>query len=719
MHIKGVDPEAPADGSKGGLSKITVAGLSAVVANLRKKQPSAKFALIYRASDDPTEVAEERKDAGVPCHCVENVIVEFGAANVEAKVLAFLVRSAALPAQRCALLAAARTVCSACRLHARATQDGHGKRPLQIFSNGPDPTFGAGVYATRDLTEGQPIDYDGGVLWEDDDLNESEGGKQSTRQLCTHDLDAELLRPFGYKGPALVSSLNTHAGYNLHYNDPSMYSSPSRHAGTVEANIGAFLIIDLRPSPRLRIGIMYFTARPVAKGEELLQDWGEGTWAALSGMFLDGQARCAHWYHRYETRLRIRAAARNLGIAPAQLATVPPLSGELVSFNPSEGGVYGIADYVIDDIGVKDAPDVAYVRWSDAQAKKEERQVLPAAAEGMRLLGDEEVSAAFAAAHCDHAEEVDVSRLSAATRLRLSAYKNLFPAANEAQSVLLRGKTPPKVVLAEVMATYNPARWMSAPDTPAHALVVRPGFTIEEGEPVCLYAGRMWTDAAFNEEFPLTRQQYYAYEVPLVWSGVDIVESCRNANLPKPPTLVIEALNAGGIGRFINDCWSREGGKKTVNVEPRAVWDAEKMVPAIVMIAVKRIDENEELVSDYSESFWKVVWTELRVLQTEFWRRCAARVQFLERRLRDAGVPLPKLPDPLTGPVFIGARPQIDPADDSSDDEEDQGHESDSGGGRQRGGAAGSAAAGSGADKSRMAAAVSGDEPAVLLPASS
>jgi len=272
LHVKGVDTEAPADGSKGGLAKTTVAGIRAVVANLRKKQPSAKFALVYKSSDDPTEVAEEREDVGVPCHCVGNVIVEFGAANVEAKVLAFLVRSAAL------------SMCCACRSCARGVQDGDDDRPLQIFSNGPDPTYGAGVYSTREFTQGEPIDYDGGVLWEEQDFDRSEGGTQSTRQLCSHTVEAELLRPFGYKGPDLVSSLNKHAGFNLHYNDPSMYDSPSRHAKKVEANIAAFLVVDLRPSQGLRFGIMYFTTRCIANE-------GRGAAAGLGRNHMGGAQR--------------------------------------------------------------------------------------------------------------------------------------------------------------------------------------------------------------------------------------------------------------------------------------------------------------------------------------------------------------------------------------------------------------------------------------------
>jgi hypothetical protein len=170
----------------------------------------------------------------------------------------------------------------------------------------------------------------------------------------------------------------------------------------------------------------------------------------------------------------------------------------------------------------------------------------------------------------------------------------------------------------------------------------------------------------------------------------------------------VEALHAGGVGRFINDCWGRAEGAATVNVEPRAVWDAVQSVPVIIMVATKRIGANEELVSDYGPAFWKIVWRDLRVLQTEFWRRCSARVSYLERRLKDAGVPLPRLPEPLAGPLFIGAVPTIDAALDDGEDADDAGSESDGAGGAGAG-AGGSARRRGAAAASSLAAALTGD----------
>lgn len=578
-------------------------------------------------------------------------------------------------------------------------------RPLQLQGTGPDPTFGCGVYASRHLSRGEPIDYDGGVLWEALDFDAAVGGLHNPQQLCSHTLPADMLSPLGYTGPDLVSELNTHAGYNLHYNDPSMYESASHHASEVKANIAAFLVIDLRPSPRPRIGLMYLTTRAVAKGEELLQDWGGGAWAALSESYLDGQARCAHWHHRYLYALLARAEARNVSITAQQLADVQPIPGRMFTFNPAEEGKFGIADYVVDDVGAAGKPAAAYVRWCAEHMAVEESQPAPSLYQGLRVIPDHNVPAAFAGMQCERIEKVDLDSLSQATRTQLTALKTFFQKANKKQRALLDGAAPSKVVMAEVMSSLHPVRWTTNPDTPAYALVVRRGCTIQEDEPVCLYAGRMWTRGDFVQRFGRSELQFYAYDVPLKWDGVDIVKSCKDANLPKPPELVIEALEAGGIGRFINDCWGRQGGTETVNIEPRVVWDASTDTPAIVMTATKRITENEELVCSYGDEFWKVVWRDLRVLQTEFWRRCRARVNYVEDRLFEAGVKLPKLPEVLPGPLFIGAKPLIDPADDTSEDAEVQLDEPNAVEGGRRGGDA----AGGGA--SSQAAERTGDSP--------
>ena len=93
LRVKGVDPEAPADGSKGGLSEATVDGLRDVATELRKQQPGASFAVLM-LEEKPTDVAVPRTGARVPSFCVTNLTAEFGIAGFEAQALAFLVRCA-------------------------------------------------------------------------------------------------------------------------------------------------------------------------------------------------------------------------------------------------------------------------------------------------------------------------------------------------------------------------------------------------------------------------------------------------------------------------------------------------------------------------------------------------------------------------------------------------------------------------------------------------
>jgi hypothetical protein len=90
-------------------------------------------------------------------------------------------------------------------------------------------------------------------------------------------------------------------------------------------------------------------------------------------MYLDGMARNAHWYHRYEMRLRARAGARGVQVLPQELASVAPVPGKVFSFNPEAGGKYKLPDYVVDAAGGAAAPNAAYVRWTEEQDKNESR----------------------------------------------------------------------------------------------------------------------------------------------------------------------------------------------------------------------------------------------------------------------------------------------------------------------------------------------------------
>ncbi len=214
--------------------------------------------------------------------------------------------------------------------------------------------------------------------------------------------------------------------------------------------------------------------------------------------------------------------------------------------------------------------------------------------------------------------------------------------------------------------------------------MLRPGEHLAKGEAVCLYAGMLWDRPSFEREYKRTALQYYAYDVPPMWSGVNVAArykqcwpSYADDDDDKLPELVVESLHSGGVGRFINDCWGRKDGEESVNVEPRAVWDDVQQVPAIVMVvtAPGGIGPHEELVSNYGPEFWKIVWRDLRVLQTEFWRRCSARVSFLEARLAGAHVPLPRRPDVLAGPLFVGTKPALEDVPEDAEAVEEEEHE--------------------------------------------
>jgi hypothetical protein len=53
------------------------------------------------------------------------------------------------------------------------------------------------VYASRTLRCGEPIDYDGGTLWEAKDWDNACGGARSLAHLSAHTLDKGHFAAFG------------------------------------------------------------------------------------------------------------------------------------------------------------------------------------------------------------------------------------------------------------------------------------------------------------------------------------------------------------------------------------------------------------------------------------------------------------------------------------------------------------------------------------------
>lgn len=80
------------------------------------------------------------------------------------------------------------------------------------------------------------------------------------------------------------------------------------------------------------------------------------------------------------------------------------------------------------------------------------------------------------------------------------------------------------------------------------------------------------------------------------------------------------------------------------------IWDERRALPAVLFVATRHITRGEELVIDYGNEYWTVVWKHLVRAQFEFWARIQPPCEALEQTLREKLGPdgLPDKPQPQT-----------------------------------------------------------------------
>jgi len=622
--VKGT--EALADGTEGGVSQSTLRGLVTAAAGLKATAVAAgedsRFAVVF--FDENAEPTAEFKS------------VFPGFADCLASLLA------------------------------------GGARQLELRLQHGD-TLSVEVCAKKDFKAWEPLDVDGGLVWEKRDWNRKVGGDMSSTHLSGFDLlEPALLHKWGYNGQPLVSECTSRASYSFYIDDPSFHSDMD--GNDMEANVGAFFVLDLRVPDKPVPGIVYQALKPIAKGDQLLMDWGTKTWMSLSELYLSGQATNSIWHRRYLALLRARCTARLVQpglISEAELEErllkVKPVKGDFFTFVPDVEGKYGIADYIVDsEAAPSGGPDTRYASRLSAEC---DARAPWKASEAFVDVPDDQLAAVFGAV--EHSETTDVSDLDGAMRARLAALSLNFkqPSADELR--LLKGEVTVEemgVRVARVVDNRHPARFYSTPEQEAYALVAR--RTLKPGTAVCLYAGKLRTDSDFDQTFgyPEVSLQYYAYDIPSVWSDCDTSKLNGGRGFP----LVLESRDKGGVGRFVNDCWSRPGGTECVNVVPEAMWDPVLRVPTLIIRTTKVVKEGEELVSDYGEAFWRFVWRDLRKSHTQYWRKVSPRCDSLEKLLTQHGIPLPRKPAPTPPRRYMEAseRPDDGEADDEAGPDE-------------------------------------------------
>jgi len=177
--------------------------------------------------------------------------------------------------------------------------------------------------------------------------------------------------------------------------------------------------------------------------------------------------------------------------------------------------------------------------------------------------------------------------------------------------------------VAKMRYVFHPARFFTPPNEDAFALLA--GRNYKKGELVDVYGGRMWEAKNLIENGP-EHTDLYAY---------DLNHDMLKALGYKGPRLVVENRWEGNTCGFVNDKFCRERADESVNVEAVVMWDARRKLPVVVFCTTRAVKREEELVVDYGDGYWKVVWKRLSKALTAHWAEYEPKCSILKRELNE------------------------------------------------------------------------------------
>lgn len=452
-----------------------------------------------------------------------------------------------------------------------------------------------GLVASQQLDKDTPVVVDCGLIWTEQEHDDKIMSKNPMFGLAANQVPASLFQKFASKeawldykkenmcgknvGSIIIES-SSHGNESKHIDDSAWL-----HAGfnrpAVKPNLDSMLVLDLiRDKPT----VGFFTNRSVEKGEELTMDW--GCWGQISTLFLPGQALLSLIADAKKRMLLEECKAKNIqwsssvndkGIAALEPHFFQPKdAGNLIKHATSEmktmcGPKYDILAGIITsssecNSSVKKQKRLEYkhVESFDYTSSSVRMAVEP---RGTRFLS---VEARKAIAKCHTAINT------------ISCFDDLYSLQDLSVNV--------RVV--EITNINHPAYLYSLPVEKACGLVANRNF--KKGEPILFYGGQLSDREGFDLQF-----DPYLFDMDLSYFGYD------------GPQLFISGRISGkkGVAAMINDPRSIGGTiALEANLMPFVDWDNTTHTPQIVLAAMKSIKEGEELLYDYGNSYWKIMW---------------------------------------------------------------------------------------------------------------
>ena len=519
------------------------------------------------------------------------------------------------------------------------------------------------------------------------------GGHRAIAMLHAIDIDPAEMPP-SYRGPDLL--LDT-----AHYtNEVRFLRDPRFSHRQVEANVEARLVWHYAAGLPY---VVFVTLQALPAGVELWKRWDVESREVAWRVQMKYAAKRSHCQHHYIAQLQHQCRLHSLPLIPpsllshrdaadlpaddekqqlraSHLPSLPAKAGPYIPFTwrQSESWtLHHVCAHAIQEATLRENRRLRKKRRLLSDLK---RGVVPpvdqATAASIRreedaarlprydfaLLPEEGV--AYAASHCRPLTQNDWSGISdeVLEQLTVKYRQHEREAARLMEDVKAarRSGTVAKAAIHRVISLHHPARFYAPPCHRSFALVATQ--PMKRAGCIGAYVGQVRTLNDYNASAnPFSAVYTYNLD-PL---GLD---------------LVIDSLQAGNALRFMNDCFSRAGGPRTCNAQPRYLFDAETRRPNCFILCTAKagIKKGEEIVTDYGRAYWNRICRALLSEHGRYGDQARALIEALVRQLTEAGVEVPQAKewrevkedefreDAVVWPTFGGGEEE----EESDDDEE-------------------------------------------------
>lgn len=488
--------------------------------------------------------------------------------------------------------------------------------------------FGQGaLYAKKDLGADMPVGVDSGALWMERRWNKmNKGNNDQMVGLFVTDIPRAFLHNIAkkfngqYRGDGLLFDCSTHGNELRFLQDPTWFC---RAHAPPNPNVGVYVVFCDEPP---YVQLVYFTQSKVRADDELTIHYGDQTWDDIFNLQLAGNARMARGYQK--RWIKLEEALRN---ANQPIPEIPSRAkkNQVVFFNTGNDAIFSIGpegeasqahidterddpvDATLQKIQRKYSNPLSHIRKRDL-ADWFQPDTWP------RDVGRTETLI------------IPTNRLKS-LNLRLSNEDKEAWAAHPVRlAEIAQGRGADRYLqLAKIMSPYHPVNLFASPGLD-HGRAAVAKCDISEEFPIAQYSGELM----YNSDKELDEVSAYTYE---------LVDMKKRGYRGK--RLFVNAERKGGLSRFINDIWTPTGyPKKAANCYMRVVIDQETSLPMAVVYSQAKIKKGEEVLIEYGEQYWNVMFRGMLGRLTDYSLDASQRCDKLLEYVETGNIVLDRIP---------------------------------------------------------------------------